>query len=195
MDLTTLKQRIQSSRVAGYIDNVAMNFDNLTIETDVKFLNSIINFLYNDCNFKILIDIFGVDYLDQNKRFNVIYNLLSLRHNLRLCIKIYVDEATPVPSIIKLYSAACWYEREVYDMYGVKFLGNPSMGRILSDYDFEGHPLRKDFPLTGYLEVRYDIEKKKVTYEPVQLEQEFRNFDFLSPWEGMEYPDESNNQE
>jgi NADH-quinone oxidoreductase subunit C len=195
MDLATLKLRMQSSRVAGYLDNILIDLDRLVIETDIKFLNSIINFLYSDCNFEVLVDIFGVDYLDHDKRFNIIYNLLSLHYNLRICIKIYVDEATPVPSMIALYSTACWYEREIYDMYGVKFAGNPNMSRILSDYDFEGHPLRKDFPLTGYLEVRYDIEKKKVDYEPVQLEQEFRNFDFLSPWEGMKYPDENNGQE
>jgi NADH-quinone oxidoreductase subunit C len=137
--------------------------------------------------FKQLIDLFGIDRPEEAARFEVNYNLLSLRYNLRVVVKTSVDEATPVPSVVPLFSAAGWFERETFDMYGVRFEGNPDLRRILTDYGFEGHPLRKDFPLTGYVEVRYDNELKRVVYEPVKLQQEFRSFDFLSPWEGTEY--------
>ena len=132
-----------------------------------------------------LIDICGVDYPERAERFEVVYHVLSLRHNSRLRIKVLTDEKTPVPSIQAIYSAAGWFEREAWDLYGIKFSGHPDLRRILTDYGFEGHPLRKDFPLTGYVEVRYDDEQKRVVYEPVKLVQDFRNFDFLSPWEGM----------
>jgi len=150
---------------------------------------AILAFLRDDsqCLFKILTDICGVDYPEREDRFEVNYNLISLKYNRRLRIKVYVDETTPIPSACSLYNSANWYEREVWDMYGVRFDGHPDLRRILTDYGFDGHPQRKDFPLTGYVEMRYDPDKKRVVYEPVKLDQEFRNFDFLSPWEGTKY--------
>ena len=147
----------------------------------------LLTFLRDDprCLFKMLVDICGVDYPARPERFEVVYNLLSLRHNRRIRVKVATDEATPVPSAVGVYSAANWYERETWDLYGVLFADHPDLRRILTDYGFEGHPMRKDFPLTGYVEVRYDDEQKRVVYEPVKLTQEFRTFDFLSPWEGM----------
>ena len=132
-----------------------------------------------------LMDLCGVDYPDRPERFDVVYHLLSLRHNARVRVKIETDELTPVPSVVGVYSAAGWFEREAWDMFGITFAGHPDLRRILSDYGFEGHPLRKDFPLSGYVEVRYDDTQKRVIYEPVKLPQEFRAFDFESPWEGM----------
>ncbi len=132
-----------------------------------------------------LIDICGVDYPERPERFEVVYHLLSLRHNWRLRVKIQTDEISLVPSVTNVYSAAGWFEREACDMYGIMFTGNADMRRLLTDYGFEGHPQRRDFPLTGYTEVRYDNEQRRIVYEPVQLVQDFRNFDFLSPWEGM----------
>jgi NADH-quinone oxidoreductase subunit C len=144
-------------------------------------------FLLNDanCDFKQLIDICGVDYPERAERFDVVYNLLSLKHNFRVRVKIMTDEKTPVDSVVSIYSAANWFEREVWDMYGVVFAEHPDMRRILTDYGFEGHPLRKDFPLTGFVELRYDETQKRCVYEPVKLTQDYRNFDFVSPWEGM----------
>lgn len=135
---------------------------------------------------KILVDLCGVDYPERTERFEVVYHLLSLSKNARIRVKVTTDETTPVPSVTGLFSAAGWFERECWDLFGVAFAGHPDLRRILTDYGFEGHPLRKDFPLTGYTEVRYDDEQKRVVYEPVQLPQDFRNFDFTSPWEGME---------
>ncbi|HUY69255.1 MAG TPA: NADH-quinone oxidoreductase subunit C [Alphaproteobacteria bacterium] len=132
-----------------------------------------------------LMDICGADYPERPERFDVVYNLLSLTHNARLRVKIETDETSPVPSVISVYSAAGWFEREGWDLFGIAFSGHPDLRRILTDYGFEGHPLRKDFPLTGYVEVRYDDEQKRVVYEPVKLTQDFRSFDFMSPWEGM----------
>jgi NADH-quinone oxidoreductase subunit C len=132
-----------------------------------------------------LMDICGADYPDRPERFEVLYHLLSLKNNARIRVRVHTDETSPVPSVTGVYSAAGWYERECWDLFGVAFSGNPDLRRILTDYGFEGHPLRKDFPLTGYVEVRYDDEQKRVVYEPVKLVQDFRNFDFLSPWEGM----------
>jgi len=137
-----------------------------------------------------LMDICGVDHPERPERFNIVYNLLSLKNNLRLRVKVQTDENTPVPSVVDIYKTAGWFERECWDLFGVAFSGNPDMRRILTDYGFEGHPLRKDFPLTGYVEVRYDDELKRIVYEPVKLVQDFRNFDFLSPWEGMLKGDE-----
>jgi NADH-quinone oxidoreductase subunit C len=144
-------------------------------------------FLRDDarCLFKVMIDLCGVDYPDRPERFEVVYHLLSLKLNHRIRVKVATDEETPVPSITGLYSAAGWFEREAWDLFGIYFAGNPDLRRLLTDYGFEGHPLRKDFPLTGYVEVRYDEDQKRVVYEPVKLKQEFRSFDFLSPWEGM----------
>ncbi len=138
-----------------------------------------------NCLFKMCSDICGVDYPEREQRFDVVYNLLSLKHNLRLRLKVRTDEETPVPSVAGVWPTADWFEREVWDLYGVFFSDHPDLRRILTDYGFEGHPLRKDFPLTGYVEVRYDDEQRRVVYEPVALTQEFRKFDFLSPWEGM----------
>lgn len=146
-----------------------------------------LTFLRDDpgCQFKILVDLCGVDYPEREQRFEVAYNLLSLKHNRRIRVKVLTDEATPVPSVTGVFSSAGWFEREAWDLYGIFFSDHPDLRRILTDYGFEGHPLRKDFPLTGYVEVRYDQEQKRVVYEPVKLTQDFRTFDFLSPWEGM----------
>lgn len=138
-----------------------------------------------DCLFKVLVDLCGVDYPEHEQRFEVVYNLLSLKYNRRIRVKVLTDEGTPVPSVVEVYSAAGWFEREAWDLYGIFFSDHPDLRRILTDYGFEGHPMRKDFPLTGYVEVRYDQEQKRVIYEPVKLTQDFRSFDFLSPWEGM----------
>jgi len=135
--------------------------------------------------FKQLVDITAVDYPDRDERFEVVYNLLSLKHNLRARVKLSTDESTPVASVAPVFNSAIWYEREAWDMYGVFFADHPDLRRLLTDYGFEGHPLRKDFPLTGYVEVRYDEDQKRVVYEPVKLTQDFRSFDFMSPWEGM----------
>jgi NADH-quinone oxidoreductase subunit C len=150
-------------------------------------MQRIATFLRDDanCHFQLLVDVLGVDFLEREERFEVVYQFLSLRHNQRVRVKITTDEDTPVPSVAGIYPSAVWYEREVWDMYGVFFADNPDLRRILTDYGFEGHPLRKDFPLTGYVELRYDDEQKRVVYEPVKLTQDFRSFDFLSPWEGM----------
>ena len=138
------------------------------------------------CDFKMLIDVCGVDYPDREERFEVVYHLLSHRQNQRIRMKVATDEDTPVPSVSGVFSTANWFEREAYDLYGVLFSDHPDLRRILTDYGFEGHPLRKDFPLTGHVEVRYDDEEKRVVYEPVKLTQDFRSFDFESPWEGLE---------
>ena len=140
-----------------------------------------------DCLFEQLIDICGVDYPEREKRFDVVYHLLSPRKNQRIRVKCEADAEAPVPSVIDVFPTANWYEREAYDMYGILFSGHPDLRRILTDYGFQGYPLRKDFPLTGYVEVRYDDDQKRVVYEPVKLTQEFRSFDFESPWEGTSY--------
>ena len=140
----------------------------------------------SNCQLSQLIDLCGVDYPEREKRFDVVYHLLSLRQNHRVRVKVAAGEGEPVPSVISVFSAAGWFERETWDMFGILFSEHPDLRRILTDYGFEGHPLRKDFPLTGYVEVRYDDDQKRVVYEPVRLTQEFRSFDFLSPWEGAE---------
>ncbi len=147
----------------------------------------VMRFLRDDprCLFRLLIDIAGVDYPDRAERFDVVYHLLSLRHNRRIRVKLTAGEDDPVPSITAVFSNAGWYEREAWDLYGIFFSDHPDLRRILTDYGFEGHPFRKDFPLSGYVELRYDEEQKRVVYAPVQLTQEFRNFDFRSPWEGI----------
>jgi NADH-quinone oxidoreductase subunit C len=159
----------------------------LVLEVRAAAIVKVLTFLRDDsnCLFKLLIDLCGVDWPEREQRFDVVYHLLSLKHNQRMRIKVRTDEDTPVPSVVSVYSCAGWFEREAWDMYGIFFSDNPDLRRILTDYGFEGHPLRKDFPLTGYVEVRYDDEQKRVVYEPVKLTQEFRRFDFLSPWEGM----------
>ncbi len=139
------------------------------------------------CRFKFLVDLCGVDYPQREQRFEVVYHLLSVQHNQRIRIKVPLKENESIPTVTTIFSAAGWFEREAWDMYGIPFSGNTDLRRILTDYGFEGHPLRKDFPLTGYVEVRYDDERRQVVYEPVQLKQDYRNFDYLSPWEGTEY--------
>jgi len=163
-----------------------MQKDELCLVVKRESIAGVMGFLHDDgnCLFKILMDITGVDYPSRKERFEVVYNLLSLKHNQRIRVKLLTDEATPVPSVIEVFPTAGWLERETWDMYGIFFTGNPDLRRILTDYGFDGHPLRKDFPLTGYVEVRYDPEKQRVVYEPVKLPQAFRNFDYLSPWEG-----------
>ena len=161
--------------------------DEIVISSATTSLLRLIQFLKEDqnCKFNILIDICGVDYPEKDKRFEIVYHFLSLSVNRRIRVKLMTDEGTKIPSIVDLFPSAGWYEREVYDLFGVIFSGNTDLRRLLTDYGFKGHPLRKDFPLTGYVEVRYDEEQKRVIYEPVKLTQEFRNFDFVSPWEGM----------
>ncbi|MEQ8711002.1 MAG: NADH-quinone oxidoreductase subunit C [Rhodospirillales bacterium] len=152
-------------------------------------INRVLRFIRDDtnCKFTILVDLCGADYPDREKRFEVVYNLLSITQNLRVRIKVSTDEDTPVPSVTEVFPAAGWFERETWDLYGIYFSGNPDLRRIMTDYGFEGHPLRKDFPLTGYVELRYDDEQKRVVYEPVKLTQDFRSFDFMSPWEGAKH--------
>ena len=161
----------------------------LTLVVQASDIVFALTFLRDDpaCAFRNFIDICGADYPSRAERFDVVYHLLSLRHNARIRVKVRTDEVTPVPSVIEVFPAANWYERETYDLYGILFSGHPDLRRLLTDYGFEGHPLRKDFPLTGFVEVRYDQDEARVVYEPVKLTQEFRNFDFLSPWEGTEY--------
>jgi NADH-quinone oxidoreductase subunit C len=161
----------------------------LTLQVVRHDLHKVIRFLRDDqaCRFIQLIDLAGADYPDRSERFEVVYHLLSYEHNLRVRVKVSTDSANPVPSLVGLFPAANWYEREAYDLYGILFEGHPDLRRILTDYGFRGHPLRKDFPLTGFVELRYNEEQKRVVYEPVKLPQEFRTFDFLSPWEGADY--------
>ena len=161
----------------------------LMISVGPPALLRLLAFLRDDsqCMFKELVDLCGVDYPSREKRFEVVYNLLSLKHNQRIRVKVAVAEGETVPSATGLYSAAGWFEREAWDLYGIYFADHPDLRRLLTDYGFEGHPLRKDFPLTGFVEPRYDDEQKRVIYEPVKLTQEFRRFDFLSPWEGTPY--------
>jgi NADH-quinone oxidoreductase subunit C len=161
----------------------------LVIEIKREVVVDVMAFLHDDgeCLFKSLVDIAGVDYPDRSERFDVVYHLLSHQHNTRIRVKLSTDETTPVPSVVGIYPNAGWYEREAWDLYGILFADNPDLRRILTDYGFDGHPLRKDFPLTGFVEMRYDDEKKEVVYEPVKLTQAYRNFDYLSPWEGAKY--------
>ena len=162
----------------------------LTITTRISCIYKLLEDLktLNNLNFNMLLDITAVDYPQRAKRFEIIYNLLSLKNHLRIRIKIFVNDNEIIPSISKLFKSANWYEREVWDMYGISFKGNNDLRRILTDYGFEGHPLRKDFPLTGFVELRYDENKKKVSYSKVKLTQDYRNFDFLSPWDGSTLP-------
>jgi NADH-quinone oxidoreductase subunit C len=159
----------------------------LTLTVAGASIVPVLSFLRDDakCMFKQLMDVCGVDYPERERRFDVVYHLLSLKLNQRIRVKVETDEATPVPSVTGVFNSAGWFEREAWDLYGIFFADHPDLRRILTDYGFEGHPMRKDFPLTGYVEVRYDDEQKRVVYEPVKLMQEFRSFDFESPWEGM----------
>lgn len=173
---------VLSDQVMGY----SIAHDELMVTAQAEQIVKVVIFLRDDpmCLFKVLVDICGTDYPERPKRFDVVYNLLSLVHNQRIRIKVEADDETPVPSITGVHNSANWFEREIWDMYGVMFSDHPDLRRLLTDYGFEGHPLRKDFPLTGFVETRYDEERKRVVYDPVKLSQEFRKFDFLSPWEG-----------
>jgi NADH-quinone oxidoreductase subunit C len=164
-------------------------YHELMVQAQAADIVQVMRFLRDDprCQFWNLIDVTAVDWPGREARFDVVYHLLSPKQNVRVRVKAATGESMPVPSIIDVFPGADWFERETYDLYGIVFTGHPDMRRILTDYGFEGHPLRKDFPLTGFVEVRYDDELKRVVYEPVRLTQEFRNFDFLSPWEGTEY--------
>ncbi len=178
-----------AAHLDGAISSWHIAFGELTLIAEPANIRKVLRFLRDDaaCQFFCFIDIAGVDYPERERRFEVVYHLLSPTRNLRVRIKVATDEETPVPSAVDIFPAANWFEREAFDLYGILFTGHPDLRRILTDYGFAGHPLRKDFPLTGYVEVRYDDQKKRVVYEPVKLQQEFRNFDFLSPWEGTEY--------
>jgi len=180
----TIKNALGDS-VVGY----EVAYGELSITAKAADIVKVATFLRDDaaCQFVSIIDITAVDRPSREQRFDVVYHLLSPRLNQRIRVKAPTDEVTPVPSLIEVYAGADWYEREAFDLYGVLFSGHPDLRRILTDYGFEGHPLRKDFPLTGYVEVRYDDEQKRVVYEKVKLNQEFRTFDFLSPWEGTDY--------
>jgi NADH-quinone oxidoreductase subunit C len=187
-ELQALSDHIASS-LREAITHRAIAFRELTVVARGEDIVEVVRFLRDDpqCLYISLIDICGADYPGREKRFDVVYHFLSPRHNRRIRVKVEADDVTPVPSIIELFPGANWFEREAYDLYGVLFSGHPDLRRILTDYGFEGHPMRKDFPLTGYVEVRYDDAQGRVVYEPVKLPQEFRNFDFLSPWEGTDY--------
>ena len=168
------------------VTDMKCDLNELMITIKREDILGVLKFLRDDanCQFRQLMDLCGADFPEENERFCVIYNLLSLTHNNRIRVKTWTDENTPVASATPLFSAAGWWEREAWDLFGIYFADHPDLRRILTDYGFEGHPLRKDFPLTGYVELRYDDEQKRVVYEPVQMTQEFRTFDFLSPWEG-----------
>ncbi|OHV72128.1 NADH-quinone oxidoreductase subunit C [Ensifer sp. LCM 4579] len=186
--LNELASYLRETRGALIADSV-IEYGELTLAVEAENLIALLTFLRDDvqCGFVSFIDICGVDYPQRPERFDVVYHLLSPRQNLRVRVKVATAEDEPVPSATAVYPGADWFEREAYDMYGILFTGHPDLRRILTDYGFEGYPLRKDFPLTGFVQVRYDDEVKRVVYEPVELRQEFRNFDFLSPWEGTDY--------
>ena len=177
-----------SGSLGDVVTDVECRLDELMITIKREDILGVLKFLRDDanCQFKQLMDLCGVDFPEEDERFCVVYNLLSLTHNNRIRVKTWTDENTPVASATQLFSSAGWWERETWDLYGIYFADHPDLRRILTDYGFEGHPLRKDFPLTGYVELRYDDEQKRVVYEPVHLTQEFRTFDFLSPWEGVQ---------
>lgn len=164
-----------------------VKYGELMLTVDPQAITRVLSYLRDSevLRFNLLMDLCGVDYLPRDPRFDVVYNLLSLKHNRRIRVKCQVPEGVPVPSVTSVFSSAGWWERETFDLFGIPFENHPDLRRILTDYGFEGHPLRKDFPLTGYVEVRYDEEQKRVVYEPVKLPQAFRNFDFESPWEGV----------
>ncbi len=175
--------------LAGSVTGYSVAYGELTITANAADIVKVATFLRDDerCRFVNITDVTAVDWPSREKRFDVVYHFLSPTKNVRIRVKVETDEATPVPSIIDVFPGANWYERETYDLYGVLFTGHPDLRRILTDYGFQGHPLRKDFPLTGFVEVRWDDEQKRVVYDKVRLAQEFRNFDFLSPWEGTDY--------
>ncbi|GGF79208.1 MULTISPECIES: NADH-quinone oxidoreductase subunit C [Rhizobium] len=186
--LSELSAYIREAR-PSLVEDAVIAYDELTLVTTGANVVELLTFLRDDprCDFVNFIDACGVDYPARVKRFDVVYHLMSPKQNQRIRVKLETAEDEPVPSVTSIYPGADWAEREAWDMYGILFTGHPDLRRILTDYGFEGHPLRKDFPTTGFVEVRYDDSLKRVVYEPVELRQEFRSFDFLSPWEGPEY--------
>ena len=180
---------VVGDRLGDILENHEIAYGELTITVAPAEIVNVLRFLRDDpsMQFVSLIDICGVDYPERRRRFDVVYHLLSPRQNARIRVKIETGEDIAIPSATEIYLGADWYEREAYDLFGILFTGHPDLRRLLTDYGFQGHPLRKDFPLTGFLEVRYDSEQSRVVYEPVNLAQEFRSFDFLSPWEGVDY--------
>jgi NADH-quinone oxidoreductase subunit C len=189
IDLAGLGDAIKAG-LPGAVSGYTIAFGQLTAAVEASRIVDVVTFLRDDpgCRFVSFIDVTAVDYPGREKRFDVVYHFLSPTLNARIRLRAEADETTQVPSIIEVFPGADWFERECYDLYGVIFTGHPDMRRLLTDYGFDGHPLRKDFPLTGFVEVRYDDQEKRVVYEPVRLNQEFRKFDFLSPWEGADYP-------
>ena len=187
--LNTLGEKIVAGLASSAIGH-SIAFDQLTVAVQAEKIVEIVKYLRDEPSLRFvnITDVTAVDYPGREKRFDVIYHFLSPTLNTRIRLRAEADETTQVPSIIEVFPGADWFERETYDLYGVIFIGHPDMRRLLTDYGFEGHPLRKDFPLTGFVEVRYDDQEKRVLYEPVRLNQEFRKFDFLSPWEGADYP-------
>jgi NADH-quinone oxidoreductase subunit C len=194
MDNSKIIEDLKKTLPENLYENFLFNNDSIQIDTKTQNLLELLTFLKNhpDCQFSILTDLFGVDYLPKNPRFAVVYNLLSLTKNLRLIVTLALDIEESGISSASVFSNAVWFEREVWDMYGIDFKDSPDLRRILTDYEFEGHPLRKDFPLTGYKQVKYDEDLKKVVYEPVPDAQQYRDFDYLSPWEGPHYAMEAN---
>ena len=188
-DLQEIESVAESIRdgMGAIVKDLSIVGDQLVAIVEKEDIAKLLVFLRDDvnCQFKQLMDICGVDYPERPQRFEVVYNLLSLVHNNRVTVKVMLDDNSSIPSVSKIFSSADWWEREIWDLFGIFFSGHPDLRRILTDYGFDGHPLRKDFPLTGYVEVRYDDAQKRVVYEPVKLTQEYRDFDFLSPWEGM----------
>ena len=182
-------EKLINAELSSKISESIINFNELLLKTSINDIIDVIKFLKLDDKFKFkqLIDIAAIDYPNEEKRFELVYLLLSIENNLRLKISINFETNEKIPSIVKIFPSANWMEREIFDMYGIKFINHPDLRRILTDYNFKGHPLRKDFPLTGFNEVRYSEKEKKVIYEPVKLEQNYRNFDFSSPWEGTNY--------
>ena len=178
-----------NAELSSKISSSKINFGQLLFKIPVSEIIEVIKFLKLDNKFKFsqLIDIAAIDYPNEEKRFELVYLLLSIENNLRVKISVQFEINEKIPSIVKIFPSANWMEREIFDMYGIKFINHPDLRRILTDYNFKGHPLRKDFPLTGFNEVRYSEKEKKVVYEPVKLEQNYRNFDFNSPWEGTKY--------
>jgi NADH-quinone oxidoreductase subunit C len=184
--LAALAERVRNQLGESILDH-GLAYGELTVVVARSAIVDVITFLHDHEGFISIVDIAGVDYPERDERFEVVYHLLSPKQNLRVRVKLTTDEDEPVLSLTGLFPGAAWYEREAYDLYGILFSGNPDLRRILTDYGFDGYPLRKDFPTTGYVEVRYDEERKRVVYEPVKLAQEFRQFDYLSPWEGTDY--------
>ena len=190
-------EKLINGELSSKILGSEINFGELLIKTSVSEILDVLKFLKLESRFKFkqLIDIAAIDYPSDEKRFEIVYLLLSIENNLRIKISVKLEMNEKIPSIVKIFSSANWMEREIFDMYGIKFINHPDLRRILTDYNFKGHPLRKDFPLTGFNEVRYSEKEKKVIYEPVKLEQNYRNFDFESPWEGTNYIKEIKNSE